>query len=48
MDIFARVFLSKSLTLIEGGAIVSVYALVWGGSQLITGPLSDKVGRTKC
>ncbi len=38
-------FLSKSLTLIEGGAIVSVYALVWGGSQLITGPLSDKVGR---
>ena len=38
-------FLSKGLTLIEGSAIVSVYALVWGGSQLITGPLSDKVGR---
>ena len=38
-------FLSKDLTLIEGSAIVSVYALVWGGSQLITGPLSDKIGR---
>jgi MFS family permease len=38
-------FLSKDLTLLEGSAIVSVYALVWGGSQLITGPLSDKIGR---
>ncbi|WP_231893494.1 MFS transporter [Bathymodiolus septemdierum thioautotrophic gill symbiont] len=38
-------FLSKNLTLIEGSAIVSVYAVVWGGSQLITGPLSDKIGR---
>ena len=38
-------FLSKGLTLIEGSAIISVYALTWGGSQLITGPLSDKIGR---
>ncbi|MDC9714973.1 MAG: MFS transporter [Gammaproteobacteria bacterium] len=38
-------FLSKELTLIEGSAIISVYALVWGGTQLITGSLSDKVGR---
>ncbi len=38
-------FLSKNLTLVEGSAIVSVYAVVWGGSQLITGPLSDKIGR---
>jgi len=38
-------FLSKGLTLVEGSAIISVYALTWGGSQLITGPLSDKIGR---
>ena len=38
-------FLSQDLTLIEGSAIISVYAVVWGGSQLITGPLSDKIGR---
>ncbi|MEJ6559349.1 MAG: MFS transporter [Candidatus Thioglobus sp.] len=38
-------FLSKNLTLVEGSAIVSVYAVVWGGLQLITGPLSDKIGR---
>ena len=38
-------FLSKGLTLVEGSAIISVYALVWGSLQLITGPLSDKIGR---
>ncbi|HEX5637267.1 MAG TPA: MFS transporter, partial [Gammaproteobacteria bacterium] len=29
------------------GWIISVYAFTWGGSQLITGKLSDKVGRQK-
>jgi len=38
-------FLSQGLSLLEGSAIISVYAMVWGGSQLITGPLSDKIGR---
>ncbi len=38
-------FLSQDLSLLEGSAIISVYAMVWGGSQLITGPLSDKMGR---
>lgn len=38
-------FLSQDLSLLEGSAIISVYAMVWGGSQLITGPLSDKIGR---
>ncbi len=40
-------FLSKNLTLVEGSAIISVYALVWGGLQLITGALSDKIGRRR-
>jgi MFS family permease len=40
-------FLSKGLTLLEGSAIISIYAMVWGGSQLITGALSDKIGRKK-
>ncbi|SMN01652.1 Major facilitator superfamily (MFS) transporter [uncultured Candidatus Thioglobus sp.] len=38
-------FLSKGLSLLEASAIISVYALVWGSLQLITGPLSDKIGR---
>lgn len=38
-------FLSQDLSLLEGSAIISVYAMVWGSSQLITGPLSDKIGR---
>lgn len=38
-------FLSQDLSLLEGSAIISVYAMVWGGSQLVTGPLSDKIGR---
>jgi MFS family permease len=38
-------FISKGLTLIEAGAIIAIYGVVWGSMQLITGPLSDKVGR---
>jgi len=38
-------FLSQHLTLIASGAIIAVYGIVWGASQLITGPLSDKIGR---
>lgn len=38
-------FLTQNISLIEAGAIIAVYGVVWGASQLITGPLSDKVGR---
>jgi len=36
---------AKGLTIIEIGWVVGVYGLVWGGSQLWTGPLSDRIGR---
>ncbi len=39
--------LSKNLTLVEASAIISIYGVVWGASQLITGPLSDRIGRKK-
>ncbi len=38
-------FISQGISLIESGAIISIYGIVWGGTQLITGPLSDKIGR---
>jgi MFS family permease len=38
-------FLSQNLTLIQASSIIAVYGIVWGASQLITGPLSDKIGR---
>ncbi len=36
---------SGGLSLPEIGWVVGIYGMVWGGSQLVTGPLSDKVGR---
>ena len=38
-------FISQSLSLIEASGIIAIYGVVWGASQLITGPLSDKIGR---
>jgi len=38
-------FVSQGLSLLESGAIIAIYGVVWGASQLITGPLSDKIGR---
>ncbi len=38
-------FLSQGLTLVQGSSIIGVYALIWGASQLITGPASDRYGR---
>lgn len=44
--IFMPVFLmSKAQSLVDASAIIAIYGVVWGGSQLITGPMSDKVGR---
>ena len=36
---------ARGLSLVEIGWVVGFYGSVWGGSQLWTGPLSDKVGR---
>lgn len=38
-------FITQELTLVQGSSIIGVYALVWGASQLITGPASDRFGR---
>jgi MFS family permease len=35
------------LTVVKIGWITGVYGLVWGASQLWTGPLSDRIGRKK-
>lgn len=44
--VFMPVFLlSQSQSLLQASAIIAVYGVVWGASQLITGPLSDKYGR---
>lgn len=46
--VFYPVFLySKGVTLPGIGWIVGVYGFTWGGSQLITGRLSDHFGRQK-
>jgi len=36
---------AKGASLIEIGWVTGIYGFVWGGSQLWTGPLSDRVGR---
>lgn len=44
--VFYPVFLyQQGLSLTEVGWIVGVYGLTWGGSQLFTGRLSDRIGR---
>lgn len=44
--IFMPVYLiSQSQTLVQASAIIAAYGIVWGGSQLITGPASDRFGR---
>ncbi len=37
--------MTRGLTLPQMGWIVGIYGLVWGGSQLLTGRLSDLIGR---
>lgn len=44
--VFMPVYLlNQAQTLIQASAIIAIYGVVWGASQLITGPLSDKWGR---
>jgi len=42
---FPIYFMAQGLELIEAGAIIAIYGVVWGASQLVTGPLSDNIGR---
>lgn len=46
MWVFYPVFLyQKGMSLPQVGWIIGLYGLVWGGSQLFTGRLSDRIGR---
>lgn len=35
----------RGLSLVQTGWVTGVYGMVWGASQLVTGPLSDSIGR---
>ncbi|UMY33488.1 MFS transporter [Burkholderia contaminans] len=35
----------QGLSLVQTGWVTGVYGMVWGASQLVTGPLSDRIGR---
>ena len=44
--IFYPLFLlQQGLDLKQAGWVIGIYGTVWGASQLLTGPLSDRVGR---
>lgn len=38
-------FIQQGLSLVQAGSIIAVYGITWGALQLITGPLSDRIGR---
>jgi len=42
---FPVFFVAQGLSLVEAGGLVAIYGMVWGAGQLVTGPLSDRVGR---
>lgn len=42
---FPIFFLAQGLSLAAAGSLIAIYGVVWGAGQLITGPLSDKIGR---
>ncbi|WP_082922822.1 MFS transporter [Halothiobacillus diazotrophicus] len=42
---FPVYFLANGMSLVASGGLVAVYGLVWGGGQLVTGPLSDRISR---
>ena len=43
--IYPLFLFQRGLDLPRIGWVVGIYGMVWGGSQLLTGPLSDRVGR---
>ncbi len=38
-------FLNSGLSLVQAGSVIAVYGVTWGALQLVTGPLSDRIGR---
>jgi MFS family permease len=45
--LFPLLLHSRGLSVVQIGWVTGVYGLVWGASQLWTGPLSDAIGRKK-
>ena len=45
--LFPLVFAAAGMTLGQIGWLAAIYPAVWGAGQLITGPLSDRVGRKR-
>jgi MFS family permease len=43
--LFPLVFAAAGLSLAEIGLLAAIYPLVWGVAQLVTGALSDRIGR---
>jgi MFS family permease len=43
--LFPLVFMAAGMSLAEVGLLAAIYPTVWGVAQLVTGVLSDKVGR---
>ena len=43
--LFPLVFAAAGMTLAQIGTLAAIYPAVWGGAQLVTGALSDRVGR---
>ena len=43
--LFPLVFAAAGMTLAQIGVLAAIYPAVWGGTQLVTGALSDRVGR---
>jgi len=44
-DVFPLLFVQQGINLARIGLIKAVYPLSWSLGQLLTGPLSDRVGR---
>ncbi|MHB9022101.1 MAG: MFS transporter [Halothiobacillus sp.] len=42
---FPIFFLAHGMSLAAAGSLIAIYGVTWGAGQLITGPLSDKIGR---
>jgi MFS family permease len=45
--LFPLIFAASGLSLAQVGALAALYPSVWGLGQLLTGPLSDHVGRKR-
>lgn len=44
--LFVPIYLvTQGQSLVAAGSLIAIYGLVWGGGQLITGPLSDRFSR---